>query len=149
MFENALEKVDAALTRMSKTLSMFEKEYTDIRVKCTEELMDIMDNTDSKVKNRKEELEKVYQDYNDKFKGLVEDYKKQLSDLTVDSIALFSQETKSRFESLYTQYEGEAKNRALQAFDTDMVGMFEKYGDKIIPVLFKALFRYIFRIKKK
>jgi uncharacterized membrane-anchored protein YhcB (DUF1043 family) len=149
MFDGALEKVSEAITRMSKTLSMFEKEYTDLRVKGTEELMALLDSSDSKIKSRKEDLEKVFVDYKDKFKELIDDYKKQLSELTVDSVALFSQETKNRFEFLYTQYEEEAKKRALQTFDQDMIALFGKYGDQIAPLMFKALMRYIFHIGKK
>ena len=149
MFENILEKVTEATTRMSKTLSMFEKEYTDLRVKFTEELMTLQDVFDSKIKGEKEDIEKFFSEYEGKFNVLIESYKAQISEQTTSKLDLYGQEIKNRFENLYVQYEEEAKNRALQTFNVDIVVLFERYGNKIVPLIFKALIRYIFRSKKK
>jgi len=149
MFEGALEKVNEALTRMSKTLSMFEKEYTDLRVKCTEELMAILDNSNLRIKDRKEILEKAFADHKEKLDNLTDLFKQQTAEAMTTGLDLYSQEIKKRFEGLYIQFEEEAKKRAQQTFDTDMAGMFEKYGDQIAPFMFKSLIRYIFHIKKK
>ena len=149
MFDKVLEKANEAMTRMSKTLTMFEKEFTDLRVKFTEEFMNFQDRSDSKIKGQKEELEKIFAEYKEKTDALAEAFRTQVSEMTTTGMDLYGLEMKKRFETLYVQFEREARDRAMQTFDMDMVALFEKYGDKISPLMFKALLRYIFRIKKK
>lgn len=149
MFDKVLDKANEAITRMSKTLTMFEKEFTDLRVKFTEEFMSFQDRSDSKIKGQKEELERIFAEYKVKTDGLAESFRTQITEMTLTGMDLYGLEMKKRFEGLYVQYEREAQNRAQQTFDADMVAMFDKYGDKIAPLMFKALVRYIFRIKKK
>ena len=149
MFDNALDKVNDAIKRMSKTLTMFEKEFTDLRVKFTEEYMSIQGRFDSKIGGQKEELEKIFTEYKSKTDALADVFRNQITQMTTTGMDLFDQEMKKRFEGLYVQYEKEARDRALQTFEADMVGLFDKYGDKIVPLMFRALIRYIFRIRKK
>lgn len=149
MFDNALEKVNDAITRMSKTLTMFEKEFTDLRVKFTEECWGIQDRFKSKIGGQKEEYEKIFSEYKSKTDALAEVFRNQITQMTTTGMDLYDQEIKKRFEELYAQYEKEARDRVLQTFETDMVGLFDKYGDRIVPLMFKALIRYIFGIKKK
>ena len=149
MFDKILDKANEAITRMSKTLTMFEKEFTDLKAKFTEEFKSFQDRSDSKIKGQKEDLEKIFAEYKGKTDALAEVFRTQISEMTTTGMDLYGLEMKKRFEGLYIQYEKEARNRAMQTFDAGMVDLFDKYGDKIAPLMFRALTRFIFRIKKK
>jgi hypothetical protein len=149
MFDEALKKAEEAITRMNKTLTLFEKECGALKVKYLEELMDFQAKADLQIKGFKGQVSDVSSKYKDEIDSLFLDYKNKLSVLTVAEVESFSQEVKNRFEAVYSKYEEEIRVRIEKTFETDIEKIFEKYGNRLIPVIFKALIRYIFHIKPK
>jgi hypothetical protein len=148
MFDAALKKAEEAVTRMNKSLTVFEKESEALRVKFLEDLVDLQEKADQKIKDSKVEIGKIYAEYSREIETLFLEYKNKLSVLAVADLEYFSQEVKKRFESLYLEHEQEAKKKIMQLFETDIKAIFTTYGDLLAPIFFKFLLRYIFPVRK-
>lgn len=149
MFEEPLKKAEEAITRMNKTLTLFEKECGALKVKYLEDLMDLQTKSEQQLKGFQDQMLKVSSDYGKEFEAIFSVQMDKLSNLAAANLDSFSQDVKRRFESVYSVYEKEVIDRMGQVFESDLEKTFEKYGDRLAPVIFKALIRYIFRIKSK
>jgi hypothetical protein len=146
MFDEALQKAEQAITRMSKALTVFEKESEILKVKLSEDLKVLQVITEQKIRENRDQVEKIYADYSKGMEVFYVDCKNKLSVLITADLEYFSQEVKKRFENLYLNYEEEAKKKITQLFETDIQAVFTKHGDVLIPLIFKSFFRYIFSI---
>jgi C-terminal processing protease CtpA/Prc len=149
MFDEAFKKAEESVTRMNKTLTLFEKECENLRDKFFEDLKGFQEKTNSLLVVYKNDIEKIYADYDKRMLDVFSEYKNKLSVLTTADLEFFSADVRKRFEGLYTEYEQEAQKKILKVFETDIKGIFDKYGDQLAPIIFKSLLRYIFRIKRK
>lgn len=149
MFEESLKKAEEAITRMNKTLTLFEKECGALKVKYLEDLVDLQAKAEQQLKGFRDRASKVSSNFDEEFENTFSVQRDKLTVLTSVNLDLFSQDVKRRFESVYSEYEKEVMGRMGKIFETDVEKIFEKYGDRLAPVIFKALVRYIFRIKPK
>jgi hypothetical protein len=149
MFDAALKKTEESITRMNKSLTVFEKESEALRIKFHEEIINLQEKADKKINDSRIEVEKICAEYNQKMEVLFSEYKNKLSVLTTADLEYFSQEVKKRFENLYLEYEQEAKKKILQLFEADIKSIFTIYGDLLAPIIFKSLLRYFFPFFRK
>jgi len=149
MFEETLRKAEEAITRMNKSLTVFERESEALRTKFLGEFMSLQEKADQKIKESKTDIGKIYTEYSQEIESLFSEYKNKLSVLTTADLEYFSQEVKKRFEGLYQEYEQEARKKVVQLFETDIKGIFITYGDLLAPIIFKSLLGYIFPFFRK
>jgi predicted nuclease with TOPRIM domain len=120
MLEKEIEKAQGMLNLLNHTLTLFEKDFEQI-------------------KNR----HKVESD------AFVEEQKKKLSDLLRDHQLLLVQVTKEEIENFSKFLDGQLNeiydDARKKAEQRDIEEIFKKYGGRIVPLFFKALIKCIFK----
>lgn len=176
MLEKIIQRADQAGTRLSQSLSAFEKISMDIKEKMSDELISFEKNSAQKIESLnnnlkdsignleessfkitenmaaqinvlKREAGQIVEDNNEKMREVLTQHVTTLTTLINDNLTIFSKLVKERYECLYSEYEVAAKNRADKAFETDIEILFKKNSDRLAPMILKALWRYIFRFK--
>lgn len=160
MFDKILEKAEEAMTKLSKLLTVFEQDSGRLKAKAEEQLSDYhrrIDEdlrklnvlSDEKINEKRKELEGILFEKKLELSSLLDQHRDHLKGVIEKDLSDFSKAVKGRFESLYAEYEVQAVDRAQKAFESDISEMFNKYGDKIAPCIFKSLLKYILRFGRK
>jgi hypothetical protein len=148
-FDKVLQKVEESVTHMSKALTVFEKGTVDLKAKFSEELTDFQGKSEKGVESLRWQLDTLIKAFVLQLDALVVDFEKRLSKSSDVALEAFSGEVRNRFETIYAAHEQEVKKGMEDIFEKDLEVLFNKYGDRLAPVILKILIRHIFRIKRK
>lgn len=196
MFEKIIQQADQAGTRLSQSLSAFEKSFTDLKVRFSDEIASFEEKSSdsiskcnkatsetisliemscariakdsaiiteglkeesnrlvslmgTKITDLKEDTLREFESTELKIKEALASHTANLNKAFEDNLALFSNTVEARFEGIYADFEDAAKNRAEKIFETDLEKIFEKYSDRLVPLILKAVWSYILRLGRK
>jgi len=160
MFDKILEKAEEAMTQLSKTLSVFEQEYSRLKLKFEEQIAEyhrrvdddlhkMRTMTNDETLGQRKDFEGILFQQKLELNKLLDEHREKSKEIVDKGLQDFTKAVHNRFESIYAEYEVEAVKKAEANFETDMESLFKRYGDKIAPHIFKSLLRYIFRFGRK
>jgi len=145
MLEKIIEEAQKMRTLLNQAISLFERDFGNLKIKAQEDF-DAFCNKFSTLNNTfKIDSEATLEDFRKRLSDIVRDHQEVLKTLTKDHIVDSSEQIREQIEKYYQDIENEAKKKADLYFEKDLKELFNKYGDSIIPLFFKALIKFIFK----
>lgn len=156
MDSRVLQQADQAITKLNRSLSMFEKDLQKYHSEGDKIIADVEERLKQIICSYDAQLNVLTQKNKEQVAEWVFVVSKQLEEQRQKLDAFIDTRTREFTDHAFEMFKSGLEEKRVQsvaesdkAFETDVEGLFKKYENRLAPILFKMLMRHVFRFGRK